>query len=82
MKCSPDVYLSPTQMVESEVKEEFVKEMATTLDWSALCKAASEVSALRNTANRSSHGSSKHSWNRVFHGERDACPKRIMPDWP
>lgn len=32
------------QMVESEVKEEFVKHMASTLDWGALCKAASEVS--------------------------------------
>lgn len=31
-------------MVESEVKEEFVKHMATTLDWGALRKAASEVS--------------------------------------
>lgn len=35
--------LVPGQMVESEVKEEFVKHMATTLDWGALCKAASEV---------------------------------------
>lgn len=31
-------------MVESEVKEEFVKHMATTLNWGALCKAASEAS--------------------------------------
>ncbi|CAM9623754.1 unnamed protein product, partial [Hapterophycus canaliculatus] len=31
------------QVVESEVKEEFVKQMANTLDWGALCKAASEV---------------------------------------
>ncbi|CAM9248281.1 unnamed protein product [Ectocarpus sp. 4 AP-2014] len=31
------------QMVESEVKQEFVKHMATTLDWGALCKAAAEV---------------------------------------
>lgn len=31
-------------MVETEVKEEFVKHVASTLDWNALCKAASEVS--------------------------------------
>lgn len=67
-------------MVESEVKEEFVKQMANTLDWGALCKAASEVCTLRNTADRSSHGSGEHSWNGVFHVERDACPNRIMPD--
>ncbi|CAM9365964.1 unnamed protein product [Ascophyllum nodosum] len=31
------------QMVESDVKEDFVKNIAATLDWEALCKAASEV---------------------------------------
>ena len=30
-------------MVESEVKEDFVKHIAATLDWGALCKAASEA---------------------------------------
>lgn len=31
-------------MVESEVKEDFVKQVASTLDWGALRKAASEAS--------------------------------------
>lgn len=30
-------------MVETEVKEDFVKHIASTLDWGALCKAASEA---------------------------------------
>ncbi|CAM9413378.1 unnamed protein product [Pylaiella littoralis] len=42
--CPPRLASSaPLQMVESEVKEEFIKHMANTLDWGALCKAASEV---------------------------------------
>lgn len=34
------------QVIESEVKEDFVKHIAKTLDWDALTKAASEVGTI------------------------------------